>query len=292
MHPFYHERIPNAPGIYRITCIITGKIYVGSAVNLRRRCRAHLSTLQRNGHHNPKLQAAFNKYGPGAFTFEVLELVLLPSLTRREKYWLKILKPFGKKGFNIIPTAGSNLGLKHTPETREKLRQAQLDRKASPKARANMGASHKGTKRNAITRAKMSQSLLGNTRNLGKKLSFERREHLRLVNLGSKRSAEAKRTMSKAQTGRKHTDEAKKKISLANRGKEQSAETRARNSVSNKAASLGRRKTLVVTSPDGIEYSVVGIREFCKEHNLDRSTLIRVAKGQINHHKGWKAHFP
>src|SRR5258708_15053375 len=93
MHPFYHERIPNAPGIYRITCIITGKIYVGSAVNLRRRCRAHLSTLQRNGHHNPKLQAAFNKYGPGAFTFEVLELVLLPSLTMREQYWFKILKP-------------------------------------------------------------------------------------------------------------------------------------------------------------------------------------------------------
>jgi len=55
------------------------------------------------------LQAAWNKYGPDVFTFEVLEYVLPMSLTAREQYWFEKLKPFDKKGFNLDRVAGSSL---------------------------------------------------------------------------------------------------------------------------------------------------------------------------------------
>src|SRR5260221_10508487 len=80
-----HSTIPATSGIYRITCAVTRKIYIGSAMNLRKRWKDHSFYLQRNEHHNPKLQAAWNKYGPDAFTFEVWELVLPISLTARSE---------------------------------------------------------------------------------------------------------------------------------------------------------------------------------------------------------------
>lgn len=52
-----------------------------------------------------------------------------------------------------------------------------------------------------------------------------------------------------------------------------------------------RMKTLIVTAPDGTEHMVTGVRQFCREHDLDISTLMRVAKGEYSQHKGWKARF-
>src|SRR5258708_22007982 len=124
MQPYY--TIPATSGIYRITCTVTGKIYIGSAMNLRNRWNDHRQHFHGKNHPNKKLQNAWYKYGEQAFTFEVLELVLPMSLTAREQYWFKKLKPFGNKGFNIAPIAGSSLGLKHSAETREKLRLARL----------------------------------------------------------------------------------------------------------------------------------------------------------------------
>src|SRR6266568_1868256 len=115
--------IPATSGVYKITCTVTKKIYIGSALDLRHRRNQHFSELRRNKHPNSYLQRAWNKYGPDAFTFEVLELVLPMSLTAREQYWFKKLKPFGKKGYNLARIAGSTmLDRKHSPQTREKMR--------------------------------------------------------------------------------------------------------------------------------------------------------------------------
>src|SRR5689334_10397216 len=56
-------QIPSVSGIYQIRCVRTGKIYVGSAVNLRARWDFHRRALAINQHHNPHLQAAWNLYG-------------------------------------------------------------------------------------------------------------------------------------------------------------------------------------------------------------------------------------
>lgn len=44
-------------------------------------------------------------------------------------------------------------------------------------------------------------------------------------------------------------------------------------------------------SPDGkIFETVIGIREFCRNHNLDPSSMIGVQKGKHKQHKGWTKH--
>lgn len=137
--------IPAMSGVYKITCATNGKIYIGSALNLRRRKASHFRQLHKNKHENLYLQRAFNKYGEDAFTFEVLELVLIPEmLTAREQYWFDKLRPFDKRGFNILSKAGSALGYKHTPETIAKISKANTGKERTPETLEKLRQSHLG----------------------------------------------------------------------------------------------------------------------------------------------------
>lgn len=61
--------------IYRITNMVNGKYYIGSSESFARREWQHKYALRRNEHKNPRLQAAWNKYGEEMFVFEVIEEV-------------------------------------------------------------------------------------------------------------------------------------------------------------------------------------------------------------------------
>ena len=145
------DSIPRTSGIYKITCTVNGKIYVGSAINLYKRLQGHQWELRNNRHTNIYLQRAWNKYGESAFTFEVIELVMPWSRFDRENYWLKTLKPFDKNiGFNTCKTAGeipSQKGRLVSDETRAKMSRAAQNRGMQPEAieamrRANAGKKH------------------------------------------------------------------------------------------------------------------------------------------------------
>lgn len=59
-------------GVYRIICLVTNLIYIGSSVNLKSRRRGHFNDKYYY-QHNPHLRRAFKKYGKENFKFEVLE---------------------------------------------------------------------------------------------------------------------------------------------------------------------------------------------------------------------------
>lgn len=42
-----------------------------------------------------------------------------------------------------------------------------------------------------------------------------------------------------------------------------------------------------LTSPENKEYKLFSLRSFCNQNNLNDSALQRVAKGELNHYKGW-----
>jgi group I intron endonuclease len=288
--------LPDASGIYRITCTVTGKFYIGSAVNLRTRWNDHRSQLQRKIHRNKHLQNAWDKHGPNMFVFEIIELVLSPFLLEREQHYLDTLKPFGKKGFNIAKVAGSALGMKDSPETCAKksaARRRQIDpflgKTHTPGTKEKMRMAQLGHEVSPETRAKISASKIGKPgQNLGKKHSPEAIEKQRLAKLGKKHSEEHIRKVAMANTGRKHSAQSIENMRLAQIGHPVSEQSR----IKSRASHASQMRTIIATAPDGTEYIVQGVRAFCIEHHLNQSNLMKVAKGEYSQHKGWTARFP
>lgn len=94
-------------GIYKITCLPSGKIYVGSSSDIKTRIRRHFAELSRQCHKNKHLQAAFNLHGKAAFQWEVLEHVVeVKSLQEREQFWLDETQCFKRGiGYNVAVSA-------------------------------------------------------------------------------------------------------------------------------------------------------------------------------------------
>lgn len=140
------DSIPQTSGIYQILCVPTGKVYVGSAKNIAHRWNVHKKRLRANRHENTYLQAAWNKYGADAFTFQVIESVDECALLVREQYWMDNLQSCNRdRGFNISTRAGAPMaGRKHTPETLQRLSQANTGRHHTEETKRMMSERNKG----------------------------------------------------------------------------------------------------------------------------------------------------
>ena len=100
---------PAASGVYQIRCVPTGKIYVGSAVNLRKRWDQHRRSLRRGEHGNYRLQSAWDDFGEVNFAFEILEFVPVSNLLQVEQEWIDSTACIDRDiGFNIRDTAESS----------------------------------------------------------------------------------------------------------------------------------------------------------------------------------------
>ncbi len=113
-------------GVYIIRNTINNKCYIGSAaLSLKGRWAFHKSELRHNRHDNGKLQNAWNKYGAESFVFEVLLYCDPQNCLMYEQIALDHYKP----EYNIRKIATSNLGLKWSDDTREKMSRAQSGKK-------------------------------------------------------------------------------------------------------------------------------------------------------------------
>ena len=121
-------------GVYKIESILNGRIYIGSSVNVLRRWRLHKSELLNNKHHSIILQRHVNKYGLEDLVFSLLEETHEKIIIEREQHYIDLLKPF----FNIRKVADSNIGIKRSIETKEKLRLINLGKKLSDTTKQKM----------------------------------------------------------------------------------------------------------------------------------------------------------
>lgn len=112
-------------GVYVIRNRVDGKVYVGSAVNVRKRWNSHRSDLRRGDHHALRLQRAWSKHGEDAFEFELVEIVVdRLFLLAREQFWIwrsDCANPL--HGYNVCAQAGSPRGIEWTAEQRARQRE-------------------------------------------------------------------------------------------------------------------------------------------------------------------------
>lgn len=101
------SRNTRTSGIYRITCLPTSKIYIGSSIDVYKRICTHKFQLRRNKHPNQYLQRAWNKYLEDSFKFELIEET--SDILSREAFWFKETNCCNEEfGFNLCekPSAG------------------------------------------------------------------------------------------------------------------------------------------------------------------------------------------
>lgn len=111
-------------GIYQIKNIITGKIYIGSAVvSITKRWHRHKSLLRSNKHYNKHLQNAWNKDGESSFEWYIVEEVADKNqVIEREQYHMDDTQCYERiNGYNLCKVAGSKLGQTLSEETKQKI---------------------------------------------------------------------------------------------------------------------------------------------------------------------------
>lgn len=104
-------------GIYQIINLVNGKCYVGSAVNIKKRCYYHLRSCRLNKHHSKKLQRAWNKGKklPVEFGKSVSDALKGKPLSEKKKKQLENLRL-------------SKIGKTYSPEHRRKISEGQRKR--------------------------------------------------------------------------------------------------------------------------------------------------------------------
>jgi group I intron endonuclease len=107
-------------GIYSITNLVNNKIYIGSAVDIKKRWRDHRFCFKRQIHHNSHFQSAWNLYGESNFKFEVIEFCDKTILLDREKYFVELYNSTNSLfGYNFNDPRKRFEGHKTTDELKE-----------------------------------------------------------------------------------------------------------------------------------------------------------------------------
>lgn len=164
-------------GIYKITCVINNKVYIGQTKNLKNRKMNHIYKLNHNIHSNRYLQEDYNKYGLSNFKFELVEECKTEDLLERETYWINYYG--GKESsitYNFIDLQGASNDAKKyrrkliekgiinkslSEEVKNKIRKAHLGMKASKESKLKCSNTLKGRIFSEETRRKISENRKG-----------------------------------------------------------------------------------------------------------------------------------
>lgn len=160
-------------GIYCILNTINGKLYVGSAKNFYKRWYLHKYKLNRNFHDNKHLQSAWTTYGESSFEFIILEATNADrkELEVREQFWIDLTNCFDRKiGYNLSPTANSQLGVIRSNETKLKISAAKTGIKLnfSEAHKAALSKAAKGKIKSKEHLAKLKSSIIARCRDISK----------------------------------------------------------------------------------------------------------------------------
>jgi group I intron endonuclease len=126
----------STPGVYSITCLINGWVYIGSSQSVRVRWNGHRSHLRNHWHNAPQVQADWDKYGPDAFRCDLVAVVhdkderLATEQAHLDVAWAT------EKCYNVSPSVAGHYTL--NAEQRQRLSAAMTGKPKSAEHRANL----------------------------------------------------------------------------------------------------------------------------------------------------------
>jgi len=167
-------------GIYKIICLSTGKIYIGSSVNIHDRWSVHKCELRSNKHGNKYLQKAWNKYGEQNFEWQILQPVESELLMAMELEWFNKTQCCDPKyGFNMSKNPNNvMLGRKHNEQSKLKMSNAHKGKFLTDKHKNNIRNYRIGQKQTEETRQKIGIA------HRGKKVSTKTIENMKKAQKG------------------------------------------------------------------------------------------------------------
>lgn len=127
------KKFTNECGIYCFKNKINGKCYIGQAINLKNRLKAHFTAYKKSKNLRYAIYKAINKYGIDNFDLFVVEFVdsnienVKSVLDSLEKKYIEEYNSFAPNGYNMTKGGDAGiLGLKMTGEQKELIRQGAL----------------------------------------------------------------------------------------------------------------------------------------------------------------------
>lgn len=304
-------------GIYKITNVKNGRIYIGSSYNIQKRWKGHAAALRCGKHTNRFLQNDYNKCGADAFVYEVVEstdhLDQNGRLALEEEYILKYYD-HGQSCYNLCNRAVAGGGkLKDPASTKHKLsvvsqehwddedwrtNQIRLINEAlskpgvKEKRQASLIASWAGNEKRSKEQSEKMRAFHENNPEIS-----ERVTQVLLENQPKGRVTFKERMKTDVEFREIYIRTGKTKAAKFNKRYAEDPEYKAMmdaKSIENikrfneqKMASMPCKPPIV--APDGTVYSdVKSINQFAKDHDLDSSSLYQLFNGRIKTCRGWK----
>lgn len=133
-------------GVYVIKNVKNNRVYVGSSIDLDKRCCDHSSDLNRGVSRNKSLQEDWDLFPDGSFEFEILEECDSSLLLDKEQFHMD--KITQKMGWNFLynrhPNAGSPKGFKFSESTKRKMSISHKGVDLSDEHKKNISLARKG----------------------------------------------------------------------------------------------------------------------------------------------------
>ncbi len=252
-------------------------IYIGSARCIQQRWRIHKHDLKKGRHHSKYLQRAWDKYGEAAFSFEVLEEVAQAGdLISIEQKWLDNTFAARPKHaiYNNVRTAGSNIGHKHSEHSRRNMSKAHKGiphGSPAPETIAKIAAANRGKRRTLAQTNRLAFRMSG-----GKAYTIVSPNgtiYQNIINVSvfaSEHNLRGNLLRMVLRGEREHTE------GWIGWIEGQEPETKP------------NFPKYTFIDPDGTIYAnVIYPSRFAWQHNLTKSAVWRVLRGENKQHKGW-----